>query len=114
MSLDEKRANPRVPYTERVEFYRWNERKSAQARELSREGLFLRTAEVLPEGSMITLRLCLPGQTGGFTALGRVVHVVHGGVARERGMGVRFLDIAPRDRDRIGEYVARRPPLVAA
>lgn len=107
----EKRQNSRVPFTEKVEYFCWDQRKSANGFEISAEGMFLRTPDILPEGSMITIRLALPGLSRGFTVLGRVVHVVLGA---RRGMGVRFLDIAPRDRDRIEAYVATRPHISAA
>ena len=73
-------------------------------------GLFV-SQEVLPEGSLLTLRVRLPGAGRAFTVLGRVVHVVLGGAGLRRGMGIRFLDIEPRDRDAIDAYVAHRPQL---
>jgi c-di-GMP-binding flagellar brake protein YcgR len=111
MATAEKRTHCRVPYSGRVDYYCWDQRRSAEALEISADGIFLRSSEVLPEGSLITLRLSLPGFARGFTVLGRVVHVVLGGVVRRRGMGVHFLDIAPRDRDRILSYAAQRPRL---
>ena len=109
----EKRANSRVPYTEPVEYFCWDQRKNADALEISPDGMFLRASDILPEGSMLTLRVRLPGIGRAFTVLGRVVHVVFGGTTRRRGMGIRFLDIAPSDRDNIVSYVAQRPRLAA-
>ncbi|MBI5545072.1 MAG: PilZ domain-containing protein [Deltaproteobacteria bacterium] len=110
----EKRKQGRVPFTERVDYYCWDQRRSAEALEISADGIFLRSPDVLPEGSMLTLRVRLPGLARGFTVLGRVVHVVLGGAALRRGMGIHFLDIAPRDRDCLASYVAQRPRLVSA
>ena len=112
MLTSEKRNHSRVPFTEKVDYYCWDKRKSADGLEISPEGIFLRTSELLSEGAMVTLRLRLPGINRGFTVLGRVVHVVVGEL--RRGMGIRFLDIAPRDRDLIDSYVAHRPRLAAA
>jgi hypothetical protein len=109
----EKRAESRVPYTAKVDYYCWDKRRAGDALEISPNGLFLRSPEVLPEGTLLTLRLSLPGAARRFTVLGRVVHVVLGGATLRRGMGVHFLDIAPRDRDLILTYVANRPRLVA-
>ncbi len=105
----ERRQKSRVPFAQRVEYYCWNEQKTGRAVELSADGLFLHTDDLLPEGSMMTLRLRLPGAARAFTVLGRVARVVLGGLTRSPGMGIRFLDIRPGDRDRIAEYVALRP-----
>jgi len=114
MVTAEKRSLSRVPFTGSVEYYCWDQRKIAEAQEISGDGLFLRTQEVLAEGSMLTLRLQLPGAAKAFTVLGRVVHVVLGSQTRRRGMGICFLDIAPSDRDAVLAYVAARPRLLAA
>jgi len=110
----EKRGQSRVPFSQTVEYYSWDQRKTATAQEISGDGMFLRADEVLPEGSMLTLRIRLPASPRTFTALGRVTHVVLGGATLRRGMGIHFLDVAPRDRDAILAYVAARPRLMAA
>ncbi|MGC4121074.1 MAG: PilZ domain-containing protein [Myxococcales bacterium] len=104
----------RVPFTGSIEYYCWDQRKLAEAQEISSQGLFLRSNDVLPEGSMVTLRLRLPASPRAFTVLGRVTHVVLGSETRRRGMGIHFLDISPSDRDAVAAYVASRPPLLAA
>lgn len=114
MMTTEKRSEGRVPYTEKIEYYLWDKRNSAIALEISGDGMFLRTGEVVNEGSMLTLRLRLPGQSRAFTVLAQVVHVVLGSRIHARGMGLKFLDIAPRDREAIRGYVAGRPRLLAA
>jgi len=114
MMTVEKRRHDRVPFTAKVDYFCWDKRKSADALEISPDGIFLRSQEVLPEGSMVTLRLALPGLARGFTVLGKVVHTVLGSALKRRGMGISFLDIAPADRDRILAYVAVRPRLAAA
>ena len=114
MMTAQTRQNDRVPFTGKVDYFCWDQRKCADALEISPDGIFLRSPDVLPEGSMVTLRLALPGLSRGFTVLGKVVHVVLGDPTLRRGMGINFLDIAPRDRDRILDYVAHRPRLAAA
>ena len=110
----EKRSQDRVPFTGSIEYYCWDQRKSANAQEISGDGMFLRTPDVLPEGSMLTLRVRLPASARGFTVLARVTHVVLGSATLRRGMGVQFLDISPKDRDSVLAYVATRPRLLAA
>ncbi len=104
----------RVPFSGSVEYYCWDQRKLAEAQEISADGMFLRTPDVLPEGSMVTLRLKLPAGPRAFTVLGRVTHVVLGSATRRRGMGIHFLDISPSDRDAVSAYVASKPRLLAA
>lgn len=110
----ESRKTHRVPFSGAVDYFCWDKRKTAEAQEISSEGMFLRTTDVLPEGSMVTVRLSLPTLARGFTVLARVTHVVLGSETRRRGMGIHFLDISPKDRDAVSAYVATRPPLLAA
>ena len=48
-----------------------------------------------------------------FTVLGKVVRTVKGGLFAPPGMGVRFVDLSPGDRQTILDYVARRSPQFA-
>lgn len=108
------RSFPRAPFTAAIRYFEWDRPREAHASEISAGGLFLRTRELLPEGSFITLRLLLPGAGHAFTVLGKVVHVMRGSHVGHKpaGMGVEFLDIGARERCRIEDYVASR--LVAA
>lgn len=109
MEQVDRRQAGRVAFAQRVEYFCWDRPKTGRATEISADGLFLHTEDVLPEGSMMTLRLRLPGAERAFTVLGQVARVVLGGLAQSPGMGIRFLDIRPGDRDRIAEYVAICP-----
>lgn len=61
---------------------------------LSKEGLFLETSHPLPEGTPLTLDLEMPnGRT--LRAQAAVVHATAS--AREAGLGVRILELAPED-----------------
>jgi Tfp pilus assembly protein PilZ len=111
--MDNQRRFPRAPLTGTVKFYDWDKPMQADATEISGEGIFLKTPQALPEGALLTLRLCIPGLDEAFTVLGKVVRTVRGGLLRPAGMGVRFVDIPARARDRISEYVARRTLRVA-
>ncbi len=91
-----------------VKLFDWDRPLAANAAEISAGGVFLRTSEALPEGSMVTLRLTIPGMKGAFTALGKVVRTVKGGWLKPGGMGIRFVDISSSAREAIGAYVEAR------
>ena len=102
------RKYPRAPLSGTVRFYDWNRPLSADATEISASGMFLRTESTLPEGSMVTLRVSLPGLQKAFTVLGKVVRTVRGSLLRPPGLGIQFVDISAQDRRTVLEYVARR------
>jgi uncharacterized protein (TIGR02266 family) len=106
--MENQRRYPRAPLTGAVKFYEWDQAMEANATEISGEGIFLRTPEALPEGSLVTLRLSIPGLAEAFTVLGRVARTVRGGLLKPAGMGIRFVDIPARARAHIIEYVSRR------
>jgi len=104
----EHREFARAPLSGPIRFFEWNEARAADAVEISASGIFLKTTRLLAEGSLVTLRLTLPGLKRAFTVLGKVVRTVKGGLLAEPGMGVRFMDLQPGDRDIIHAYVQRR------
>lgn len=91
-----------------VKYFEWDQVRQGVAAEISSGGLFMKTAAVLPEGSLLTLRLALPGLEAAFTVLGRVVRTVRGSLLNPAGMGIRFVDITPSARRSIHAYVAQR------
>ena len=103
----------RAPLSAPVKFFEWNQPSQAEGTEISGGGIFLRTKAVLAEGAMVTVRVTLPGLKRAFTVLGKVVRTVRGGLFSPPGMGVRFVDLSPGDRQTILEYVARRSPQLA-
>ncbi|MHB8873101.1 MAG: PilZ domain-containing protein [Myxococcaceae bacterium] len=104
----EQRTYPRAPLSGTVKFYDWDRPFQAGAEQISASGVFLRTASQLAEGSLVTMRLAIPGLSRAFTVLGRVVRTVRGSLLRAPGLGIRFVDITDTDRRSILEYVARR------
>ena len=108
------REYERTPMSGAVKFFDWNQPRNAEGTEISGNGIFLRTRDVLAEGAMVTLRVTLPGIKHAFTVLGKVVRTARGGLFTPPGMGVRFVDLAPSDRRVILEYVARRAPQLMA
>jgi uncharacterized protein (TIGR02266 family) len=112
--MENQRRFPRAPLSGVVKFYNWDKPMQASAKEISPGGIFLQTAQALPEGSLLTLRLSIPGLSGAFTILGKVVRTVRGGLLRPAGMGVRFIDIPAKARAQIFAYVTMRSLRAAA
>jgi uncharacterized protein (TIGR02266 family) len=70
------------------------ERLEADALDLSRSGLFVRTAKPLGVGKRIALEIQVLGQPGPWSALGRVVWTRDSGDGdRPPGMGVKLIDV---------------------
>lgn len=105
---NENREFHRAPLSAPVKFFEWNRAQAADAVEISASGIFLKTKVLLAEGSMLTLRLSLPGLKRAFTVLGKVVRTVKGGLLAQPGMGIQFLDLRPADRNVILAYVSSR------
>src|SRR5947209_20519501 len=82
----------RAPLSSPVKFFDWGQAIAADAVEISASGIFVKTQLLLSEGSMLTLRVTLPGLRQAFTVLGKVVRTVKGGLLAPTGMGIRFLD----------------------
>jgi uncharacterized protein (TIGR02266 family) len=110
----DRREFKRAPMSGGVKLFSWGTLKPAEAAQISANGIFVRTPEVLPEGTMVTLRLALPGLHRAITVLGRVVRTVKGGLFAAPGMGIRFLDLLPSEREVVVGYVSRRAIEVAA
>jgi uncharacterized protein (TIGR02266 family) len=104
----ENREFHRAPLSTPVKFFEWGRSVAADAIEISGSGIFLKTQVLLSEGSMLTLRVTLPGLKQAFTVLGKVVRTVKGGLFAPAGMGIRFLDLRPAERGLICAYVSQR------
>ena len=104
----DRREFQRAPMSGGVKLFSWGTLQPAEAAQISANGIFVRSKDVLPEGSMVTLRLALPGLHRAITVLGRVVRTVKGGLFAAPGMGIRFLDLLPSERAVVVNYVARR------
>ena len=111
MSARPLRAHARIPFGARVELWKYRTPSPVRAGDLSAGGIFLKTRDEIAEGSYLTLRIPLP--TGRpFTALCKVVRQQVGrGAVSHRGLALSFVDIAPRDRERIDAYVRERSAL---
>ena len=104
----ENREFNRAPLSSPVKFFEWGKAIAADAIEISGSGIFLKTHVLLGEGTMLTLRVTLPGLKHAFTVLGKVVRTVKGGLFAPAGMGIRFVDLMPAERQVICAYVSQR------
>ncbi|MFH1807708.1 MAG: PilZ domain-containing protein [Pseudomonadota bacterium] len=101
------RQHSRTTYSGTIAVWRDRQPHLMQARDLSAGGCFLATDERMGEGSLLTLRLSLPGERG-MTVLGRVIRNQVGLRPLKRpGVAIEFLDIRPSDRARVDGYVGR-------
>jgi type IV pilus assembly protein PilZ len=107
MSDTEHLELPRAPLTGSVRYWEWNQPRVAAGVEISGNGVFLKTTHAVSEGAHVTVRLELPAVPG-MTVLGRVVRTVRGGVLSSPGIGIRFLDLTPEQRERIMRFVEQR------
>jgi type IV pilus assembly protein PilZ len=84
---------------------------------ISEMGIFVRTTEPLPVGTQLTLRFAPGTPSGGTPSGGSTEHYVLSGVVQwinpvradhdnpNPGMGIRFLNLEPDDRERIVETI---------
>ncbi len=83
---------------------------SEYSADISLGGMFIRTEDPRPVGSMIYLQFALKDGSTLIEGLGRVVHVNAPGEGRTPGMGVEFLNFDDESKAFIEELVASRLP----
>lgn len=98
----ERRAARRAPLVAEIEYSSDSPSVSKRLTDLSIDGLFIDTMTPLPPGSLISIRFNLPGDMLPVVVLGEVVWG-----QEHLGMGVRFMNLRPKDRERIRAYVTR-------
>ena len=94
---DEKRRSPRILSRLPVRYGYVTVDRSAVAENISEGGLYIRTNQVLPVGSQISMEIEFPKRT--VVQTGEVLWAIrvpeHLEQAMDCGMGVRFLDTIP-------------------
>ena len=95
------RRSPRRRLNTAVSLWKNRTPEQVQAKDISATGVFIETAEFIRPGSFLTLTLNLPAQPR-FTALCKVVRANNG---RGFGVGLEFVDVKRKDRERIVEFV---------
>ncbi len=97
----ERRAAKRAPLIAEVEYSSDSPPVSKRLTDLSVKGVFIDTMTPLPPGSLLSIRFPLPGDPMPVVVLGEVVWG-----QEHLGMGVRFLNLRPKDEERIRAYVS--------
>lgn len=88
-SMTENRRDPRAPIELEVVYQRLNSFFADYTKNVSRGGMFVKTARGLPVGSRFMFRLKLPSRPEPLELAADVVHVQQEGA--DAGMGLRFV-----------------------
>lgn len=106
-----KREHERLPITLTVNYRTDMDFLSASAKDISRGGMFLRTASPLPEGTELNLCFNMPEIPIEFCVTAEIIWAVsadEAGDAGDCGMGLRFINLS-KDRSKIlGDYISGR------
>lgn len=104
----ERRRHPRVKLDLLVQFrlQSYEQFLTDYASDLSIGGMFLRTPEPKPEGTLLYFQFTTKDDGALIEGLGRVVRVTRGGDAT--GMGIEFVNVEEPSLTRIREIVEQR------
>jgi uncharacterized protein (TIGR02266 family) len=97
----ERRSALRAPVVMTVEVRDARGFSLHSTRDISSGGLYFDRAIPHPVGARVQLSFTLPGETRAIRCDGEVVNVPD---KKGYGMGIRFLDLAPADADRIDAF----------
>ena len=107
-----ERAAPRVPALLRVRLEEGGGRRNVFSKDLSQDGIFLKTERPLPVGTQIELRFRLPLEAGteDLSLHGEVVRQVSEVPSSHliAGIGVRFLNMRAAERLKVGQFIRSR------
>ncbi|MFO8057898.1 MAG: TIGR02266 family protein [bacterium] len=106
----EKRKYPRVPISVRVVNITSGNFSYYLATNISRGGMFLKSAEPLAEGTDLTLQFELPDQEKKIQLKARVLRNQKSapGFPHPSGMGVKFTELEDQDKAAIQKFVERK------
>ncbi len=107
----DKRGGIRIPLlSERITYSVNGTEKTADVSDITNQGLFIKTSEILRPQTMLNLKLNLPGDLGSLQVSAKVVRV-NWAIARKNakektlGMGVRFDDVSANIKKILDAYV---------
>jgi uncharacterized protein (TIGR02266 family) len=104
--MDERRVDERAEVEVEVRYRTVQEFLAAYSRNISGGGLFIRTPQPQPLNQHVQLRFTLPGLDHRFEMGGVVVWTnVSPRSSFPLGMGIKFLQVASEDFERISEFV---------
>lgn len=107
---EEKRRHVRAPLAMKIELSDGHEPLLGVGNDISEGGLFIASHDVYAIGDQLALEFRLPGNSRPIHCQAEVSWLSMGSDGRGRGMGVRFLDLAPQDARTIAAFVTRRTP----
>ena len=102
---DERREWPRIPVEMWVEESTDRELYFQRGANISIGGIYLQRTIPHTRGTVINMQFTLPGDATPIKVRGEIVNV--GETADELGMGVKFLDLADADRQRVESFIRR-------
>ncbi len=95
----ERRKFRRVTILQEVFF---GQKKTHRVNDVSEEGMFINTPEAFVKGSVLDLSFRLYNDEKPISVKGEVCYIQEG-----EGMGVRFVELASKDRERIRGFVEK-------
>jgi hypothetical protein len=110
VATKDKRSGIRIPLlSESVIYTHQGSEKRADVSDITNEGLFLKTNEILPPKTPVSLQILLPGDLGAIqvdASVIRVNWVVNRRKSRENlGMGIRFENVPQNIKKILDAYV---------
>jgi len=109
IKVRENRRHLRAPLILKVDYRNVDQFYTTYAENMSIGGMFLCTPSPLAQGTVVFLEFLLPDSTSKIRTKAEVVWTRKRPVShkKKRGMGVRFMDIAQKDRQKIHDLVTR-------
>lgn len=105
VGIVERRNGPRLPVSLEISFDDGEQVLSSYLFDLGCGGLFIGTPSPLEEGTRIRLCFHLPGWNDSLTVLGTVIWRQARENSSRPGMGIRFDEMSPEDRERLDAYL---------
>lgn len=103
------REHERLPITLTVNCQTDMDFLSADAKDISQGGMFLRTAAPLPEGTELSLCFNIPEIAIEFCVTAEIIWAVSSGDTKDEkacGMGLRFINLSKDRSKQLGEYIS--------
>jgi len=101
--MDERRRDKRIPVDIWIEAEEGDDLYLQRAANLSVGGAYFAQTVPTQVGTTVKLRFELPGEPDAIRCAGEIVSAAE----KTLGMGVRFVDLADADRERIEKLIAR-------
>ena len=104
--MEDRRKSPRMDVVLRVRFQSKEDLQEALIHNISQLGVYLATDTPFDVGYQFQIEINLPGDKGAINGSCKVIWVNE--IDAEdypKGMGVQFIDLTPKDRDLLIEYL---------